>query len=93
MCAPNASVSDNSFAVLQKLNPNLKSDDVIKVKVSRYKHAQPICEPGFLGKLPPINPAVEGLYIADTSYYYPEDRGFSESIRFGKMMANNIKNN
>jgi hypothetical protein len=25
--------------------------------------------------------------IADTCFYYPEDRGISESVRFGKMMA------
>jgi len=30
---------------------------------------------------------VEGLWVADTSYYYPEDRGISESIDFGKKMA------
>ena len=30
---------------------------------------------------------VEGLWVADTSYYYPEDRGISESIGFGRQMA------
>jgi hypothetical protein len=25
--------------------------------------------------------------VADTSYYYPEDRGISESIAFGRSMA------
>jgi len=27
------------------------------------------------------------LWAADTSYYYPEDRGISESIDFGRKMA------
>jgi hypothetical protein len=27
------------------------------------------------------------LWVADTSYYYPEDRGISESIGFGRKMA------
>jgi len=27
------------------------------------------------------------LWVADTSYYYPEDRGISESIGFGRRMA------
>ena len=30
---------------------------------------------------------VQGLWVADTSYYYPEDRGISESIGFGRKMA------
>jgi hypothetical protein len=30
---------------------------------------------------------VRGLWAADTSYYYPEDRGISESVEFGRNMA------
>jgi hypothetical protein len=28
-----------------------------------------------------------GLQIADTSFYYPEDRGISESIKYAKRMV------
>ena len=44
-------------------------------------------KPNFRDKLPPIRTPIRGLQIADTSYYYPEDRGVAESIRFGRMMA------
>jgi len=54
---------------------------------SRYRHAQPICEPRFLERLPPAKTPVHGLWVADTSHYYPEDRGISESIGFGRRMA------
>ena len=37
--------------------------------------------------LPPPKLPVRGLWVADTSYYYPEDRGISESIDFGRKMA------
>ena len=40
-----------------------------------------------MDKLPPVKQSIEGLWIADTSYYYPEDRGISESIDFGRKMA------
>jgi hypothetical protein len=30
---------------------------------------------------------IAGLWAADTSHYYPEDRGISESIGFGRQMA------
>jgi hypothetical protein len=37
--------------------------------------------------VPPVALPVEGLWVADTSYYYPEDRGISESVAFGRKMA------
>lgn len=72
---------------LSKINPLLTEDDFLDVKVSRYRYAQPICEPEYLNRLPPVKTAIKGLWVADTSYYYPEDRGISESIAFGRNMA------
>ena len=72
---------------LQTINPALQDDDFIDIRASRYRHAQPICEPGYLDRLPPVALPVRGLWVADTSYYYPEDRGISESIGFGRQMA------
>ncbi len=72
---------------LMKINPELAADDFIDVRASRYRFAQPICEPGYLDRLPPIQLPVRGLLVADTSYYYPEDRGISESIGLSRKMA------
>ncbi|WP_020564263.1 NAD(P)/FAD-dependent oxidoreductase [Methylosarcina fibrata] len=72
---------------LKKINPRLSDEDFIELRASRYRYAQPICDPGYLDKLPPAALPVEGLWAADTSYYYPEDRGISESIDFGRKMA------
>jgi len=72
---------------LIKINPTLSDEDFIHIHASRYRHAQPICECGHLQKLPPVSLPVDGLYVADTSYYYPEDRGISESIGFGRRIA------
>jgi protoporphyrinogen oxidase len=73
---------------LKLINTGLTDDDFIDIHVSRYRYAQPICDPDFLSKLPPVKLPINGLYVADTSHYYPEDRGVSESIRFGIDMAN-----
>lgn len=72
---------------LKKINPGLSDDDFIDMRASRYRYAQPICGPGYLRGLPPVELPVRGLWVADTSYYYPEDRGISESIDFGRKMA------
>lgn len=78
---------DKVRCYLKAINPALTDDDFIDIRASRYRFAQPICEPGYLQKLPPVELPVKGLWLADTSYYYPEDRGISESIDFGKSMA------
>jgi len=72
---------------LMKINPALTDNDFVDIRASRYRYAQPICEPGFLDRLPPAKLPIDGLWVADTSYYYPEDRGISESIGFGRAMA------
>lgn len=71
----------------KKINPALNDGDFLAMRASRYRYAQPICEPGYLERLPPVSLPIKGLWVADTSYYYPEDRGISESIGFGRQMA------
>lgn len=78
---------DESMACLKRLNPDLGDDDLNAWTVGRLRYAQPVCEPGFLAKIPPIQTPIRGLQIADTSFYYPEDRGISESVRVAEEMA------
>jgi len=79
-----------AFATLRRLNPALTEADIIAAHVARLKHAQPVCPPGFAAMLPPVETPIAGLQIADTSFYYPEDRGIAESVRLGKQMAERI---
>ena len=72
------------------INTDLNDDDFADIRASRYRYAQPICEPGHLESLPPVDLPVNGLWVADTSYYYPEDRGISESIGFGRDLAKKV---
>lgn len=84
---PDQNFLDKVQRYLKKINPTLTDDDFIELRASRYRYAQPICEPGFIERLPAVKQSITGLWIADTSYYYPEDRGISESIDFGRKMA------
>lgn len=76
-----------AFGYIQRLNPDITREDILASHVARLRHAQPVCEPGFAAKIPPIQTPIAGLQIADTCFYYPEDRGISESVRLGKAMA------
>jgi len=82
-----ARLLDEAFGALVTVNPELTPDDVLARRVARLRHAQPICEPGFAAKIPPVETPIAGLQIADTCFYYPEDRGISESARLGREMA------
>ena len=64
---------------------------MLATEVARLRHGQPICEPGFGAKIPPVKTPIAGLQIADTCFYYPEDRGVAESIRLGDAMARAIE--
>lgn len=80
-------LADESFGYIRRINPALTDADRLASKVGRLRFAQPLCEPGFAAKIPPIRTAIEGLQVADTCFYYPEDRGVSEGARIAKEMA------
>jgi protoporphyrinogen oxidase len=81
---------DQAFACLQRIQPALTRADILATKVARLRYGQPICEPGFAAKIPPVQTPIAGLQIADTCFYYPEDRGIAESVRLGSEMASAI---
>lgn len=84
---PDEAFTDKVRRYLRTINPALAEDDIVEVRASRYRFAQPICPPRYLDTVPPFELPVAGLWVADTSYYYPEDRGISESLGFGRMLA------
>jgi protoporphyrinogen oxidase len=87
---PDSAFVAEVMATLCRINPALTADDLIAAHVGRLRHAQPVCPPGFLARMPPVQTAIGGLQIADTSSYYPEDRGIAESIRIGRAMADRV---
>jgi protoporphyrinogen oxidase len=87
---PDQSLLDEAFSCLRRINPSLAEADILATKVARLRYGQPICEPGFAAKIPPVQTPFTGLQIADTCFYYPEDRGIAESVRLGRQMAASV---
>jgi protoporphyrinogen oxidase len=81
---------EEAFGYIRRVNPVLSEDDIIAAHVARLRYAQPICEPGFASMIPPVQTPIRGLQIADTCFYYPEDRGIAESVRLGREMAKRL---
>ena len=83
---PNESFIADAWACLKAINPQLSDTDLLASHCSRYRFAQPVCGVHFQQSLPPLQP-LPGVFTADTTAYYPEDRGISESIDFGRKLA------
>tara|TARA_B100001248_G_scaffold115480_1_gene86414 strand:+ start:182 stop:1489 length:1308 start_codon:yes stop_codon:yes gene_type:complete len=79
----------DAWECLKCINPELKDEDLVDSQCNRYRYAQPICGVDFKSKIPPLEP-FRNLYILDTTYYYPEDRGINESLKCGINLANDI---
>lgn len=79
-----------SLRCLQAVNAEITDEMVKSTHVARLKYAQPVCDVGFAAKIPAHKTPISGLQIADTCFYYPEDRGVSESIKFAKKMIDEI---
>ena len=79
---------DETLAYMKLIRPDFDpAAEVVASTASRYEFAQTVCSPGFYDALPPMRSKVRGLYMADTSHYYPEDRSISESMRIGARLA------
>jgi protoporphyrinogen oxidase len=82
---------EESMACIARINPAITREDRVASHVGRLRHAQPVCPPGFAAMIPPVQTPIAGLQIADTCFYYPEDRGIAESVRLGQAMAHAVE--
>jgi len=69
------------------VRPDWDPSTLLATHASRYEFAQTVCGPGFYDKLPPMSTSIGGFFMADTAYYYPQDRSIAESIRVGRELA------
>lgn len=86
---PNQAFIADAWNCLKAINPQLSDQDLLDSHCSRYRFAQPVCGVHFQRSPPPLQP-FPGVFTADTTAYYPEDRGISESIGFGRQLARQI---
>jgi len=89
---PRWSFSDSQFydecmMALRRIRSDFTPSRVKDWRVSRDLHAQAICRVGFANLMPSYHTPVRGLYLTDSSQYYPEDRTLSASVRLGREVA------
>jgi protoporphyrinogen oxidase len=72
---------------LRKINPDFRPGWIERSWVFRERAAQPIVPLRYGERIPDHRTALPGLYLANTSQIYPEDRGTNYSVRLGNRIA------
>ncbi|MGI9253954.1 MAG: NAD(P)/FAD-dependent oxidoreductase, partial [Thermomicrobiales bacterium] len=72
---------------LRRINPAFDASWITRSWVFRERAAQPIVPLRYSEKMPPHRTGLPGLYLANTTQIYPEDRGTNYSVRLGNDIA------
>lgn len=73
--------------MLKLLNPAFDSSWIKEWRVFRAPYAQPIFGVNFLDVMPDHRSPIQGLYVTDSTQFYPEDRTISAAIAQGRKVA------
>jgi protoporphyrinogen oxidase len=78
---------DHYTAGLRRVNPAFSPDWVRRFWVFQEPAAQPVVTVGYHERIPPLATGVPGLFLANTTQVYPEDRGTNYGVRLGNQAA------
>lgn len=84
---PEDEVIQSYLPHLKKVNPSFDRSWISRYWVFRERAAQPIITLDYSQRLPDHRTPLKGLYLANTSQIYPEDRGTNYSVRLGNQIA------
>jgi protoporphyrinogen oxidase len=72
---------------LTKINPAFSPDWVVDRWLFKDPAGQPVITTNYGASIPDHRTPVPGLYLANTTQIYPEDRGLNYSVRLGEIIA------
>ena len=72
---------------LRKINPDFNPSWIETSYHHRVGAAQPIIGTNYSVRIPAHRTPIRGLYLANTTQVYPEDRGTNYSVRMGREVA------
>ena len=75
---------------LRKINPSFDPSWIEEYHHHRVDAAQPIIGVGYSRRIPDLRTPIKGLYLANTTQIYPEDRGTNYSVRLGQQVADMV---
>ena len=75
---------------LRKINPDFDPSWVEEYYHHKVDAAQPIIGVNYSRRIPDLRTPIKGLYLANTTQIYPEDRGTNYSVRLGKQVVDMV---
>lgn len=88
---PDEQFYEEYMRVLRLVRPDFNADWVKEWRISRSQHAQAVCTTHFATLVPELRAPLHGLYVTDSTQFYPEDRTLSAAIRLGNQAAHAIQ--
>ena len=76
---------------LKKINPQFNKDWIIDYTYNKISAAQPIIGKNYGNIIPEISTPLEGVYLANTTQIYPEDRGTNYSVKMSQKVVDLIE--
>jgi len=78
---------DRYTPALRAVNAAFDRSWIHDMRLYREPAAQPVVTPGYRERIPPLRTPAAGLFLANTTQIYPEDRGTNYSVRLGGEVA------
>ena len=75
---------------LTRINPSFDPSWVQEYHHHKVDAAQPIIGVNYTQRIPDLRTPIKGLYLANTTQIYPEDRGTNYSVRLGKQVVEKV---
>jgi protoporphyrinogen oxidase len=72
---------------IQRINPDFDASWIENSWLFRDPAGQPVVTRGYSQIIPAYRTPISGLYLANTTQIYPEDRGMNYSVRLGQTIA------
>ncbi|MDP2727256.1 MAG: NAD(P)/FAD-dependent oxidoreductase [Dehalococcoidia bacterium] len=72
---------------LQRIQPAFQKERIERLHIFREEGAQPIVTTHYSRLIPDHRTPILGLYLANTTQIYPEDRGMNYSVRLGERVS------
>jgi protoporphyrinogen oxidase len=72
---------------IKRINPDFDPSWVREKRLFKDRAGQPVVDADYHTRIPGHRTPVPGLYLANTTQVYPEDRGQNYSIRMGQRVA------
>ncbi len=75
---------------MEKIFPGFSRDTINAFTISKDRFAQPIWPMQYSKIKPQYRTPIKGLYLANTSQIYPNDRGMNFSVKLGKEVVDSM---